>query len=550
MTNAQQNWSLAPLIELLSTLETGGRPKGGVRDIADGVPSLGGEHLSYGGKFKFEKLKFIPEEFAASLNSGKLSVDDVLIVKDGATTGKTVRVGNDFPFEVAYVNEHVYLCRPLRNINSHFLTYFLRSDDGQKAILNNFRGAAQGGITRAFADNLFVPLAPLNEQIRIADKLDSVLAKVDAAQARLEKILTLLKRFRQSVLAVATSGELTREWRESCVEQLENLFISDAIEIYDGNDLEPLPSNWCYLPFHKAADIRSNLVDPKLTPEAIHLAPNHVEPNTGKILELVTVQEDDVKSGKHKFFSGQIIYSKIRPYLNKVCLVDFEGLCSADMYPVDAKINAKFLLYYMLSDQFVTWTSQQQGRVVLPKINQNALNKIPVPTPSIKEQTEIVRRVESLFAQADAVEKQYLAAKQRLDRLSQSLLAKAFRGELVPQDPNDEPAAELLKRIQAERQQEADKPKRKIGKRDNQTNTVPNQTKINTMQLKDAPETYLLDILAQLGGESHAEVLWKKSELAIDDFYAKLKQEMLSNHIVEDKNSPDPALRKLKVANR
>ncbi|OHX34231.1 hypothetical protein BJL95_03555 [Methylomonas sp. LWB] len=177
--------------------------------------------------------------------------------------------------------------------------------------------------------------------------------------------------------------------------------------------------------------------------------------------------------------------------------------------------------------------------------------KICFAVPHIEEQKEIVRRVESLFAQADAVEKQYRAAKQRLDRLSQSLLAKAFRGELVPQDPNDEPATELLKRIQAERQQQAaDKPKRKTGKRNNQNNAVPNQTKTNIMQLKDAPETYLLDLLAQLGGESHAEVLWKKSELAIDDFYAKLKQEMLSNRIVEDKNSPDPALRKLKVANR
>ncbi len=77
--------------------------------------------------------------------------------------------------------------------------------------------------------------------------------------------------------------------------------------------------------------------------------------------------------------------------------------------------------------------------------------KCPLPVPPLEEQTEIVRRVESLFSQADAVEKQYLAAKQRLDRLSQALLAKAFRGELVPQDPNDEPAAELLKRIQAER---------------------------------------------------------------------------------------------------
>lgn len=72
--------------------------------------------------------------------------------------------------------------------------------------------------------------------------------------------------------------------------------------------------------------------------------------------------------------------------------------------------------------------------------------------PNLLEQQEIVRRVESLFALADSVEKQYQTAKARVDRLTQSILGKAFRGELVPQDPNDEPAAELLKRIQAERE--------------------------------------------------------------------------------------------------
>lgn len=86
-----------------------------------------------------------------------------------------------------------------------------------------------------------------------------------------------------------------------------------------------------------------------------------------------------------------------------------------------------------------------------PNIKLTVLNPLPLPLPPAEEQKEIVRRVESLFAMADAVEKQYLAARQRLDRLTQSLLAKAFRGELVPQDPTDEPAAELLKRIQAQR---------------------------------------------------------------------------------------------------
>jgi len=100
-------------------------------------------------------------------------------------------------------------------------------------------------------------------------------------------------------------------------------------------------------------------------------------------------------------------------------------------------------------------------------INQKALSSIPVSLPPLEEQHEIVRRVEALFKIADHIEKRYQKAKTHVDKLTQSILAKAFRGELVPQDPNDEPASELLKRIQAERKnQEAEaRPGRKSAKR-------------------------------------------------------------------------------------
>lgn len=346
----------------------------------------------------------------------------------------------------SYINGNAMTLDNLsKNINIKFLYYFLKSYNFERII----SGTAQPQITQEGLHKLEVLVAPLNEQIRIADKLDSILAKVDQAQARLEKIPGILKRFRQAVLAAATSGELTREWRESRSNNINHDFLAYAIEEYDSKPLPELPPDWIFIPFEHAADIKSNLVDPKLTPDAIHLAPNHIEQNTGKILEIATVAEDGVASSKHKFFSGQIIYSKIRPYLNKVCLVDFDGVCSADMYPIKAKSNTKYLLYFMLSEMFVHWTSQQQGRVVLPKINQKSLNKIPVAFPPADEQLEIVRRVDELLSRANTIEKNFVAAKGWFDRVHQSVLAKAFRGELVPQDSNDESASELLERIKS-----------------------------------------------------------------------------------------------------
>jgi type I restriction enzyme S subunit len=186
--------------------------------------------------------------------------------------------------------------------------------------------------------------------------------------------------------------------------------------------------------------------------------------------------------------------------------------------------------------------SQRIIGTAIKNLHLRDMRVLAIPFPPIEEQKEIVRRVESLFALADKVEKQYTQAKKSVDALTQSLLAKAFRGELVPQDPNDEPAELLLKRIQDERQQQvASKPKRKI------RNSAKKPQKTSTMKLNQVPENYLLDLLTQLGGEAHAEALWQKSALAIDDFYAKLKQEMHCGHIIDDNKSPDPALRKLKL---
>tara|TARA_Y100000310_G_scaffold334398_1_gene414086 strand:+ start:960 stop:2294 length:1335 start_codon:yes stop_codon:yes gene_type:complete len=363
---------------------------------------------------------------------------DVLLAKITPCfeNGKSALV-EGLPNGIGSGSTEFFVMRPL-DIEARYLHAFVKTKDFMDKCRVQMTGSVgHKRVPKDYLLNYPVPVAPLEEQKRIADKLDSVLAKVEAAQARLDKIPAILKRFRQSVLAAATSGELTKEWRKAHRERsnsLSNFFIEE----YDGSRLTELPANWGYVEFKNAAIIKSNLVDPKLSPKSIHLAPNHIEPNTGRVLEQVTVEEDGVKSSKHRFFEGQLIYSKIRPYLNKVCLVSFSGLCSADMYPIEPKIDEKYLLYVMLSEQFVFFASQQQGRVVLPKINQKALNKIPIPVPPEREQTEISRKVEELLSKAEIVERQYWAAKRSISHLNQSILSKAFKGELLSNTVNSE----------------------------------------------------------------------------------------------------------------
>lgn len=251
-----------------------------------------------------------------------------------------------------------------------------------------------------------------------------------------------------------------------------------------------LPLSWQWARFDQVATIESNLVDPDEFGAAAHIAPDNIEKGTGRLLVFRTVQEDAVRSPNHRFSAGQLLYSKIRPNLAKVVLVDFDGLCSADMYPVNPHIHPPYLLYYMLSDVFLAMAVQNDTRVAMPKINQEELNRILVALPPFPEQHRIVAKVEELLALCDELEARQTTAREHrtrlvrsaldhlttakddqdfrerasfilhkspfiledISRLRQAILSLAVQGRLVSQNANDEPASKLLKQIDIARQ--------------------------------------------------------------------------------------------------
>ena len=188
----------------------------------------------------------------------------------------------------------------------------------------------------------------------------------------------------------------------------------------------------------------SNLVDPSDYQGYPHIAPDNIEKKSGQLLEYRTIAEDKVKSGKHRFYAGQILYSKIRPYLSKVVVIDFDGLCSADMYPIEAQkgMNTYFLWYYMLSDEFLEQATTAGSRSVLPKINQKELSQIRIRVTCIEEQLKIVKTLNSLFAQEQRARDLAESVLAQIDVMKKSILARAFRGELGTNDPS-EPACEV-----------------------------------------------------------------------------------------------------------
>ncbi len=182
------------LSDFVTHLESGGRPKGGGRAAGD-IPSLGAEHLTDTGKFDFEKIKFIPEDYFNNMNKGIIQKDDILIVKDGATTGKVAMVREDFQFRVAAINEHLFIVRINKSrLNPKFLFYFLFSGIGKNQILRGFHGSAQGGITKSFIDNIKIPLFELDTQRKIA----SILEKAESAREKRKEANRLTDEFLKS----------------------------------------------------------------------------------------------------------------------------------------------------------------------------------------------------------------------------------------------------------------------------------------------------------------------------------------------------------------
>lgn len=275
-------------------------------------------------------------------------------------------------------------------------------------------------------------------QKNIVSRFEEIENDLLNSQSKIQRAKLLIQKFRQAVLSAAVTGKLTEDWREKNLQskltfpdkflhkkEPKHLFKLNHFKLLD------IPESWKWSQFWEYSLIKSNLVNPKDYSDHILVAPDNIERDTGILLEKKLVSEINPISSKHFFEPNSIIYSKIRPYLNKLTLVDFEGLCSADMYPVITSLNIEYLAFYMLSFYFLTTVSNIGDRTLLPKINQPELYSVPVPVPSMEEQQEIIRKAKSLMEVANQAEQQIENAEKRVDKLTQSILAKAFRGELV-----------------------------------------------------------------------------------------------------------------------
>ena len=266
-----------------------------------------------------------------------------------------------------------------------------------------------------------------------------MLARVDAVNDRLARVAPLLKRFRQSVLAAAMSGKLTEEWRDSEKQSpWETATVGEVADVGTGST--PLRSNPDFF-----ASVGTPWVTSAATGQALVNSANEYVTSAAiaahrlKRYPVGTLLVAMYGEGKTR---GQVAELGIEATINQACAA----------IVVDEALMARSFVKLALQANYMEMRSMAEGGNQ-PNLNMSKVKGFVLPKPPAEEQIEIVRRIELLFGYADRLEARLQAAQTAAERLTPALLAKAFRGELVPQDPNDEPASELLKRLAAQNTQ-------------------------------------------------------------------------------------------------
>ena len=300
---------------------------------------------------------------------------------------------------------------------------------------------AHGGVglrhvTKGVFEKTLVVLPPRPEQTRIANQLDTLLARVQACNDRFEAIPALLKRFRQTVLGAATNGGLTAEWR---TDPLAKEWITCTV----GQVLNGKPRNG-YSP--QAVDYETPI-------RSLTLSATTSGKFLGRHSKFIA---EPIADGSHLWLEpGDILIQRANSLEYVGISAIYDGLEKQFIYPdlmmkcrPNERVGNKYLFYALSAESTRIYFRENATGTAgnMPKINQQTVMSAPLLLPPLDEQAEIVRRVEALFALADRIEARCTAARTQAQRLTPLVLAKAFRGELVPQDPNDEPASALLER--------------------------------------------------------------------------------------------------------
>lgn len=358
-----------------------------------------GAHVSpdiEGGPYPFISTRDLTAsgiDFEGALTTSKESFDqlerhgcrpkpgDILFSKDG-TIGRTAIVTDAREFVVA--SSLIIITPDLQQVDPVFLDFLFQSTPVQEQVRFFVKGTGLPRISIRNLNRITGLLPTLAEQHRIAQFLTVEVAQIDDLISKQERLIELLAEKRQAVITHAVTKGLN----------------PSALTKPSGVPwLGDVPEHWSVRKFSQVTFISGGQVDPRVKPWAsmLLIAPNHVESGTGKILYRESSADQGADSGKYFVKAGEVIYSKIRPYLRKVVIAPEDCLCSADMYGISAAsgtMSNRFLQELMLSQPFTDFTRDSSARVAMPKINRESLAQGFLWYPPRNEQDQILAYID------------------------------------------------------------------------------------------------------------------------------------------------------------
>jgi type I restriction enzyme, S subunit len=431
--------------------------------IVGGIPVVNPMHID-GGRLVPTSSMTVSPQTASRLETFRLRAGDVIIGRRGEM-GRCAVVTDENDGWLCGTGS--LIVRPQSKIYSAYLQRFLSSPSVVGLLEGASVGSTMVNLNQRIMRGLQIPLPPIGEQKRIADKLDRLLAAVAACTARLDAIPVILKRFRQSVLAAATSGELTQEWRSMSADSGTGIdrvrqdaslkFVyadrnpglskkkSSARTDPDAEYLFEIPESWAFTTWGAVSEwITYGFTRPMpasdhgvklLTAKDVYAQDLRFE-GAG----CTTQSAFDALSLKDKPQHGDLLITKDGT-IGRAALVDTnEPFCINQSVAVcwlrSTQMNRQYLEIVANAGFTQRFVRDKANGMAIQHLSITDFARCPIPVPPDAEQIEIVRRVESLLLLVDQLEKKVSNARARSGALVQSLLANAFRGELVPQRSN------------------------------------------------------------------------------------------------------------------
>ena len=434
MTNLPENWCICCLSEIASLIRGVSYDKSdlGIEDSTH-ICLLRANNIQ-DGNIIYDDVQHVSSSVIDSLQNMK-KFDILIAMSSGSKNlvGKTaqyLRNERDITF-----GAFCSVVRPDKNINPIFLGKFFQTNTYRKIVSGISKGVNINNLKNSHINNLSIPFPPLAEQGRIVAKIEELFAGIDAGVENLKSVKNQIALYRQSVLKSAFDNQTKKEMLKNFI-----------IEINYGTS-EKTNDDASGIPVLRMGDIQNGKIQfnklkylKKITDKKLLLQKGDMLFNRTNSAELV---------GKSAVFNSDFVCS-FASYLIKVRFSE--------------KLNSDYVCFYINSPYGKAWAKTQLTQQVgQANINSQKLQALQIPVPTLAEQERIVAEIESRFERADALESAVDRALNDAEKLKQAVLKKAFSGELVPQNPDDEPASVLLDRIRAARASElsAKKGKRK-----------------------------------------------------------------------------------------